>query len=106
MNVRMCRYAKPKMKPAPKLCDGDQVPTRPVTIAEIMSAPRFAQGVADQRAGRPYPNDYDCWKHTNDRWDYSRGRQWAAAAPRSVALKVNGKISTVAKRWYARGEIL
>ena len=94
------------MKRGYKLRDGGQVPTRLTSLDEIMGAPRFAQGVADQRAGRPYPNDHDCWSDTNDRWDYSRGRQWAAAAPRSVALKVSGKISTAAKRWYARAEIL
>lgn len=94
------------MKRGYKLRDGDQLPTRVVTLEQIMSDPKFAQGVADVRAGRGYPADYDLWKETNDRWAYSRGRQWATATPRSVALKVNGKISTQAVSWYFRAEIL
>jgi hypothetical protein len=81
------------MKSGYRLRDGDQIPTRSTTIEAIMSSPKFQLGVEDARAGRGYPAGYDGWKHTNDRWTYERGRQWAQLAPRSVALKVNGKIS-------------
>ena len=47
--------------------DGDQIPTRPTTSAEIMSAPTFGLGVADVRAERPYHRDYDLWD-TNGQW--------------------------------------
>jgi hypothetical protein len=79
---------------------GDQIPTVPVTIMEIMSCPKFERGVDDVRASRGYPRDYDQWEDTNDRWDYERGRQWARLVPRHVKLKVNGKITTMAMQLY------
>ena len=94
------------LKRSYRLRDGDQIPTRPVSIAEIMSDPKFAQGAEDVRHGRGYLADYDTWEDTNDRWAYERGRQWATVAPRHVVLKANGKITTAAWRWYAREEIL
>jgi hypothetical protein len=94
---------KMKLKPGYRLRDGDQVPTRLTTIEAIMSNPRFAQGVADVRAGRSYPIDYDLWGHTNDAWCYERGRQWAALAPRNAPLKVNGKITQRAMDLYDEG---
>jgi hypothetical protein len=83
-----------------------QVPTRPATIREIMERPEFALGVADARADRGYPVDYDSWAHTNDAWSYERGRQWATIAPRSVPLRTNGTITAAAVRWYGRADIL
>jgi len=80
--------------------DGEQVPTRPTTVVEIMSRPTFALGVADARAGRPYHRDYDLWRDCNLRWSYERGRQWAAVAPRDVPLKRNGKINPEAVSWF------
>jgi hypothetical protein len=88
------------MKRGYRLRDGDQVPTKTVSIEEIMSDPKFAQGVADVRAGCGYPEDYDCWGHTNSAWCYERGRQWAQLAPRNVPLKTNGKISPRALHVY------
>jgi hypothetical protein len=41
---------KTKLKSGYTLHEGAQLPTRPVTVVEIMSDPRFAQGVADVRA--------------------------------------------------------
>ncbi len=73
-----------------------QVPTVPISIQEIMSAPLFERGVNDARAGRGYPGDYDLWAHTNDRWAYERGRQWALLVPRHVPLRRNGRISNQA----------
>jgi hypothetical protein len=83
--------------------DDDQVPTRPVSIEEIMSSAEFALGVADARAGRPYRTSYQAWP-TNAQWFYERGRQWAQQAPRTVALKRNGKLTTEAVRWYTSFE--
>jgi hypothetical protein len=97
---------KMKLKHGYTLRDGDQLPVVGVPLEMIMGSSKFAQGVADVRAGRGYPDDYDCWEDTNDRWDYSRGRQWATAAPRNLALKVNGNVSQQAKSWYVRAEIL
>jgi hypothetical protein len=75
-----------------RLRDGDQVPTVPVTMVEIMRRPTFALGVADVRGGRGYHLDYDRWD-TNAQWSYERGRHWATLAPRHVPLKVKGKIN-------------
>jgi hypothetical protein len=85
-----------------RLRQGDQIPTCPVTINEIMSDPTFALGVVDARAGRPYHPDYDVWADCNLRWSYERGRMWATLTPRHVPLKVNGKINPDAVVWYAR----
>lgn len=84
---------------------GQQVTTKLVTVLEIMSRPKFALGVEDARAGRGYRPDYEVWEDANDCWCYERGRQWAQLAPRHVQLKVNGKISLQAMRWY-RPEVL
>jgi hypothetical protein len=78
----------------------DQIPTQPVTIAEIMATPTFERGVEDVRASRGYPPDYDQWQHTDDRWAYERGRQWARLVPRHVHLKINGKITERALQLY------
>jgi hypothetical protein len=83
-----------------RLRDGDQVPTRPVTILEIMNTRTFALGVADVRAGRGYHSDYDRWKHTDDGWTYERGRQWVWIAPRHVRLKIDDKVTPQAMQWY------
>lgn len=89
-----------KLKLGYRLHEGAQVPTRSVSVVEIMSAPKFAKGVADVRAGRGYPPDYDAWEDTNERWEYERGRMWATLAPRTVVLKVKGQITERAIRWY------
>jgi hypothetical protein len=90
----------PMSKRGYRLRDGDQIPTRPTTIIEIMSRAKFQRGVEDIRAGRGYPADYDRWKDTNDRWCYERGRQWATLAPRNIPLKINGCLSPQALRWF------
>ena len=81
-----------------------QVSTHPTTIEAIMASREFAMLVTDARAKRGYPRDVDTW-HSNDLWNYERGRQWAALAPRSVALKRGGKLTAAAKSWY-RDEII
>ncbi len=79
--------------------DGDQIPTRPTTSAEIMSAPTFGLGVADVRAERPYHRDYDLWD-TNGQWGYERGRAWARLAPTHVPLRIKGRLNPAALRFY------
>jgi hypothetical protein len=93
------------MKRGYRLRTGDQVPTRLVTVAEIMQQPEFARGAADVRAGRGYPTDYDAWGHDDCRWSYERGRQWATLAPRHIPLMINGKVTRAALGWY-RSDIL
>lgn len=88
------------IKRADRLRDGDQIPTRPVTIAEIMSCLKFERGVEDVRASRDYPPDYDQWADANDCWNYERGRQWARLVPRHVRLKVNGKVTAQALKFF------
>jgi hypothetical protein len=94
-----------------RLREGDQVPTRPTTIAAIMSDPSFALGVADARAGRP-PRDLvaragpglngETYRDlVNAQWNYERGRQWAKA-PHTVPLRRGGQITPEAIRWYVR----
>jgi hypothetical protein len=78
----------------------DQIKTRKISIKSIMRDPKFTLGVADARAGKPFPPDYDSWR--DDRWAYERGRQWAALAPRNVRLKHNGKITEIAHSWFLR----
>jgi hypothetical protein len=80
--------------------DGDQIPTRPVTACEIMSSPTFALGVADARAGLGFRAAYETWRDPNDKWAYERGRLWAQQAPRTVALKRDGKVTDEAMRWF------
>jgi hypothetical protein len=94
----------PSLKPGYCWRKGDQVPTKHVTIIEIMSDPEFQQGVDDVRAGRDFPADYDAWKGRKGHhsWSYERGRQWAMIAPRSVVLKVNGRVTQRAQRWYTK----
>jgi hypothetical protein len=52
---------KVKRKRGHRWRDAEQEPTRAVTIEWIMAQPHFMLGVADVRAGRDYPRDYDSW---------------------------------------------
>jgi hypothetical protein len=96
---------KMKLKSGYRWFEGDQVPTRPVTVEEIMSSSQFALGAADARAGRGYRSAYTSWD-INGQWNYERGRQWAAVTPRSVTLKHSGKVTNAAKDWYRRDDII
>ena len=88
----------------------DQVPTIRVSITEIMKDPAFALGVEDYRAGRA-PRDMaaslgagvplkDYRAATNANWNYERGRQWAAVAPRWLLLRIAGELNPKAIRYY------
>lgn len=83
---------------------GDQLPTTTTTAERVMSSPQFARGVADVRAGRGFPRDYDTWKDKT--WSYERGRAWAMTAG-SMPLKRNGKLSPEALIHFSwSGDIL
>jgi len=66
-----------------------------------MNTAQFTCGVIDRRAGRPYRSDYATWS-VNEQWNYERGRAWATLAPRSVALKRDGKLTAEAMHWFTR----
>jgi hypothetical protein len=87
-------------KPVYRWREGAQIPTRATTAEEIMSSPTFALGAADVRAGRSMHKSYDQW-HTNDQWNYERGRCWARLAPRHLVLKREGKVTPEAVRYYS-----
>jgi hypothetical protein len=100
------------------------VPTVGVPVETIMSSKSFARGVEDARAGRPPSAVSDTWtpadadpnvdrdarwrRATNRAWNYERGRQWGAGAPKSVPLfRADGRRPTAeAVRWYFRLDIL
>jgi hypothetical protein len=79
-----------------------QVRTVVVGLITIMSDPLFARGVADVRAGRGFPSDYDTWVRDDKPWCYERGRQWAQVTPRYVKLMKDGSVTTEAIDWYLR----
>jgi hypothetical protein len=89
------------MKRSTRLRIVKQEPTASTSIYAIMSTREFALGVADMRANRPYPRDYDSWE-VDPQWNYERGRQWARSAPRTVALRREGKITREALRWFTK----
>jgi hypothetical protein len=82
-------------------CEGDQVPTIPVTVEKIMRATTFGLGAIDARARLPFHRDYDRW-HTNAQWDYERGRAWGILTPRHIPLRRNGKLDPEAIQWGRR----
>ena len=80
----------------------EQLPTVPVSIAEIMASPRFQRGVTDARSRKPFPPDYDAWAHEDKLWAYERGRMWGRLVPRTVPLKRDGKVTREAFDWYRK----
>ena len=75
----------------------------PVTTATIMQTADFARGVSDKRNGRPPAYDtYNFYNGEADKvaeakinglWNYERGRQWACLAPRTMPLRIDGKLN-------------
>ena len=60
-------------------------------------------GVDDVRAGRPARFDDYAWDQggmpaTDRQWAYEKGRQFATIAPRSMPLRINGKLNLDALR--------
>jgi hypothetical protein len=76
-----------------------QEPTRRVSVATIMRRRCFALGVTDMRANKAPRPAYERWSGS-EQWDYERGRQWAALAPRSMPLRRKGKLNPAALKWF------
>jgi hypothetical protein len=70
----------------------EQVSSQEASIEWVMSSPYFEYGVNDKRAKRGFRTAYTDWE-INDQWNYERGRAWASVAPRSLALKLHGKLN-------------
>lgn len=86
--------------------DHEQVPTRGVSAESIMRTADFARGVADKRGGQvPRYDGYNFDQSEGDEavkvkinglWNYERGRQWAAVAPLTMPLKIDGDLNSKA----------
>jgi hypothetical protein len=73
------------------------------TTEWIMQTADFAHGVADKRSGRPPAYEaYNFFQGETEEaadakidglWNYERGRQWACLAPRSMPLRIDGKLN-------------
>jgi hypothetical protein len=80
-----------------------QIPTFVTTIESIMRTAAFARGVDDLRKGRPAALDSHNFDQgegedvvrakVNAAWNYERGRHWACMAPRSMPLRIDGKLN-------------
>lgn len=74
-----------------------QVDLVDLTIPTIMRRAKFKAGVEDVRGGMPGRFD----KFADDPfWAYERGRQFATVAPRSMAIKIGGKLNPKAVALY------
>ena len=69
----------------------EQIKTRGVTIAQIMSTAEFAHGVEDVRHGRTVRFDQFAYS-----WEYERGRLFAVLAPLAMPLCKRGKLNWTA----------
>jgi hypothetical protein len=63
-----------------------------------MSSGAFAAGVNDVRGRKPARFDGGF----ADDWGYERGRQWALIAPRSMPLRIRGKLNIEAMMLFER----
>jgi hypothetical protein len=75
--------------------------TTPASTRWILSQPTFERRLADARANRGFPQEYDLWD-TNDQWNYERGRHLAVVAPANVPLRIKGKINPRAIELFDR----
>jgi hypothetical protein len=79
----------------------EQIKTVAVSTAAIMRTKDFAKGVEDVRAGRAARfDDYEFEQGDDDRrnktnalWAYERGRLFVTMAPRTMALRIGGKLN-------------
>jgi hypothetical protein len=76
-----------------------QAPCKPVTDQSIMRSGAFRRGVEEYRAGRRFDDTY------ND-WNYERGRQWAAIAPRDLPVFIGRRINPAALRLMRGNAVL
>ena len=87
--------------------DRDQVKTEYIGASYFLQSREFARGVDDVRAGRPARFDDYAWDQggmpaTDRQWAYEKGQQFATIAPRSMPLRINGKLNLDALRlcWW------
>jgi hypothetical protein len=74
----------------------EQADTVMVSTASLMRQPSFLRGVEEYRARRR--PDFEC-----DDWQYERGRQWAAIAPRNLNIFTSsGRVSRLALAIFNR----
>jgi hypothetical protein len=82
----------------------DQVKSHQTTFAAILLSAAFLRGVDDFRKGAEFDSLNDDWGQA---WNYERGRQWAAAAPRDFPLLLRGgRLNPNAVTIYRKAEIL
>jgi hypothetical protein len=79
---------------------------RATSVAEIMGSPKFALGVQDVRAGRGFCRDYDGWESTNDRWLYECADNGRGFVPRTIPLKIDGRIAPEALRLFRKHPVM
>jgi hypothetical protein len=65
-----------------------QALTVPVSVRSIVSSPAFARGLSEARAGLPFNSD-----DPDDTWGYERGRAFARIAPRTMPLRIGGRLN-------------
>jgi hypothetical protein len=90
--------------------DREQVSVRLISVKSIMRSAAFAAGVADARSGRPpaydnYTFNQDAGeaaasRKINGHWNYERGRQFAAIAPVTMPVKIDGGLNPKAVVLY------
>ena len=72
----------------------EQVRTYPTSVESIMESSAFALGVRDVRNGTP-PRVFPGWD-IDWQWNYERGRAWATVAPRTMPVRIRGKLNRAA----------
>jgi hypothetical protein len=81
--------------------DKDQIKTYPTTTEEIMESDEFALGVIHVRTGKAldwkigsrYGGEAGKASHAGRAWDYERGRMFGRLAPRTMPLRINGRLN-------------
>ena len=101
--VKIPHVKKARASVASEISDRDQVETEHVGASYFLESRDFARGVEDVRAGRPPRFDEYAWDQggmpaTDRQWAYEKGRQFATIAPRSMPLRINGKLNLDALR--------
>jgi hypothetical protein len=86
-----------------QISDRDQVETEQIGASYFIESRDFARGVEDVRAGRPPRFDAYAWDQggapaTDRQWAYEKGRQFATIAPRTMPLRIKGKLNLDALR--------
>jgi hypothetical protein len=91
------------LKVAGEISDRNQIEIEHVGASYFMESREFVRGVEDVRAGRPARFDNYSWDQgdmpaTDRQWAYEKGRQFAIIAPKTMPLRINGKLNLDALR--------